>query len=231
MLSNGIVSFTGNNTYGLTTNTDSHMMKNSEWGSVAYLSHSSYGINDEIRINNYWNNGPKTGCGASEENGEETNTCQIAYGGASSYPQSTTGNISGVFDMSGGAFEYVMGVLADDSGNPRSGNSTDWNSGFNGLLPDGTSYISGIAFPSSKYYDLYTSQNSLTACNGGVCYGHALSETAGWYLDYADFVRPVDPWFGRGGGHLNGSDAGAWFSNVGYGNAGVFSWRSVLVAE
>ena len=41
----GVVSFLGNSTYGLTLKTDGHMMKNSEWGSVAYLSHSRYGIN------------------------------------------------------------------------------------------------------------------------------------------------------------------------------------------
>ncbi len=28
------------NIYGLTENTDSHLMKNSEWGAVAYLSQS-----------------------------------------------------------------------------------------------------------------------------------------------------------------------------------------------
>ena len=37
--SNGSISFSGNSTYGLTTNTNSHMMKNREWGAVAYLSH------------------------------------------------------------------------------------------------------------------------------------------------------------------------------------------------
>src|SRR5699024_10227597 len=31
---------------------ESHMMKNTEWGAVAYLSHSIYGISDSIRINN-----------------------------------------------------------------------------------------------------------------------------------------------------------------------------------
>ncbi len=33
------------NIYGLTSNTDSHLMKNSEWGAVAYLSQSQYGRN------------------------------------------------------------------------------------------------------------------------------------------------------------------------------------------
>ena len=45
---------------------------------------------------------------------------------------STTGNISGIYDMSGGNGEYVMGVLKDASGNPMSGRNSKYNSGFNG---------------------------------------------------------------------------------------------------
>ena len=45
------------NQYGLNTTTDTHMIKNSEWGAVAYLSHSKYGTCTdgtckEININN-----------------------------------------------------------------------------------------------------------------------------------------------------------------------------------
>ncbi|MFR5190981.1 MAG: hypothetical protein ACLTEH_07110, partial [Clostridia bacterium] len=40
------------NIYGLIENTDSHLMKNSEWGVVAYLSQSQYGLNgSDIAIN------------------------------------------------------------------------------------------------------------------------------------------------------------------------------------
>jgi hypothetical protein len=48
--------------YGLSsTSTDSHLMKNSEWGAVAYLSKSQYGLNTtEIVINNVTYNGTKT---------------------------------------------------------------------------------------------------------------------------------------------------------------------------
>ena len=38
--------------YNYKRNNDSHMMKNTEWGAAAYLSHSIYGINKEIAINN-----------------------------------------------------------------------------------------------------------------------------------------------------------------------------------
>ncbi|MFR2535282.1 MAG: hypothetical protein ACLS95_08720 [Clostridia bacterium] len=41
------------NIYGLNSGTDSHLMKNSEWGAVAYLSQSKYGLNEtDITINN-----------------------------------------------------------------------------------------------------------------------------------------------------------------------------------
>lgn len=41
------------NIYGLdNTNADSHLMKNSEWGVVAYLAQSEYGKNSEITVNN-----------------------------------------------------------------------------------------------------------------------------------------------------------------------------------
>ena len=41
------------NIYGLIRSTDSHLMKNSEWGAVAYLSQSKYGLNGtDIAINN-----------------------------------------------------------------------------------------------------------------------------------------------------------------------------------
>ncbi len=43
-----------NNIYKLNEKiTDSHLMKNSEWGAVAYLGQSKYGLNEKnIRINN-----------------------------------------------------------------------------------------------------------------------------------------------------------------------------------
>ena len=41
------------NIYGLTSSTDSHLMKNSEWGAVAYLAQSKYGLNGtDITVNN-----------------------------------------------------------------------------------------------------------------------------------------------------------------------------------
>ena len=111
--------------------------------------------------------------------------------------------------MSEGADEYVMGVLADANGKPRSGNSSSSNSGFTGMLEDGTTYT-GITFPDSKYYNLYT---------GSSYTGHALTETKNWYSDGANFVNSYYPWFGRGGFCNDRTYAGVFFFNGGSGNS------------
>ena len=205
----------GTSAYGSTSKVDSHMMKNSEWGAVAYLSHSKYGTNKEIRINNYYNGGHLTGCGANTENESESNTCGIIYGKATTYPQSTTGNITGVYDMSGGTWEYVMGYYSEAS--------TTWGA---------TSSNNDAGFsskPASKYFDDYTTTNPLTACNGGICYGHALSETSNWYNDTAGFVNAKYPWFARGGYSSNGANAGAFYFDGRSGDADIYSgFRSVV---
>ena len=233
----------GTSTYGSTSKVDAHMMKNSEWGAVAYLSHSKYGISEEIRINNYLNNNdwtnPQifTGCGASTINGYRSTICEISYGEAAEYPQSTTGNISGIFDISGGVTEFVMGVFANSNGALWSGNSASSNSGFTGLLgSSGTSYT-GVAFPDSKYYDIYKaadddSINVLTACNGGICYGHALSETVNWYSDSANFISTDFPWLARGGNSVNSNDSSGAFSFASAGGDGfgyLAGFRSVIL--
>ena len=197
------------------------MMMNSEWGAAAYLSHSKYGrcidgVCEEIRRNN--NSSYYTGYSAvnvATTGYSETSSSTNEFGTSSSitqpyntevgYKASTTGNITGIYDMSGGAWDRVMGVLADSNGNPRSGNSTTYNSGYNGMLSNGTMYTAGVDLPNAKYYNLYTSTNSsssssslsLTACNGGVCYGHGLSEVSNWYSDYAGFVNASNPWVDR----------------------------------
>ena len=213
--SGSTVSFIGSSTYGLTANTNSHMMKNSEWGAVAYLSHSSYGIDGEIRINN--NSAKLTGCGAATSSTTSyTSTCTLAYGsGIEEYPQSTTGNISGIFDMSGGAWEYVMGSY-----------NAETNTYFETL-------------PESKYYDLYPSSQftgnyvtNTSLCTLATCGGHALNETKGWYSDYAYFVSSDYPWFSRGGSYVNGAGAGAFYfgwDDGGASSSDNYSWRSVLV--
>lgn len=233
----------GTSTYGMTSNVDAHMMKNSEWGAVAYLSHSRYGANREIYINN--SSGYYTGRSGGNVGGSTAiNTIYTSQISTSQYNTygfytwdgylleyntntkssthdiskvaSTTGNITGVYDMSGGAWEYVMGYYSP-AGSTWGATSSSNSAGFSSQ-------------PNSKYYDDYTATNSLTACNGGICYGHGLSEVRGWYGDYASFVSASYPWFLRGGDDDDGSSAGTFgFSSYGGGASIDGAARSVLV--
>ena len=213
----------GTSTYGMTSNVDAHMMKNSEWGAVAYLSHSRYGVNREIYINN--SSGYYTGRSGGNVGGSTaiktvyTNqTSKTQYNTYGFYTwdgylleyntntksgthdiskvASTTGNITGVYDMSGGAYEHVMG-------------------NYNNTIR----YSSFTTLPDSKYYDNYTTINSRTACNGGICYGHGLSEVRNWHGDYADFVGNINPWFTRGDYYNDLSSAGSFYFGARDGDA------------
>ena len=213
-----------NNSFGfVSSEVDTHMSKNNECGAVAYLTQSIHGrctnstTCTEIGINN--NKSCITGYGAPA--GSKYNVTNGAYNTTLGKDASTTGTIYGIYDMSGGGNEYVMGVLADSNGNPRSGYDSTNNSGFTGMLNDGTRYT-GIAFPNSKYYNLYT---------GSSYTGHALTETAGWYSDYASFVETRYPWFWRGGGYNSKSYAGVFGFNSSFGNGGGHSFYLVISNE
>ncbi len=212
---------------------ESHMMKNTEWGAVAYLSHSIYGINSETRINNY--SELKTGYAATTENGSSSTTDVAMWNTSIGYLASTTGNITGVYDMSGGAWECVMEVMKDANGNLMSGYDSSRNSGFNGTLYDGSSITDGMDFPDSKYYDVYnynTSNNNYSQRILGDATGEMgpfQSYDSSWYNDYAYFVNSSYPWFYRGGIYSNGSGAGVFFFNSSFGHAySRISFRLVL---
>lgn len=161
------------------SNSDSHMMKNIDWGAAAYLSHSIYGINGQIRLNN--NENYITGCGAIEDDARKSSTCDIKYGESSTYPQSTTGDITGIFDMAGAALERIMAIY-----NNRVGES-----GFSTL-------------PDSKYYDSYTDINFSSANKGDATY-----ETAQWYDDiYSGFN--IYSWLVRGANYESLSNTGSF---------------------
>ena len=133
--------------------------------------------------------------------------------------------------MSGGAWEYVMGVIEDSLGSntPSSGYSTQYNSGYNGKnLNDGTT-TTGVAFPESKYYDIYkygTSNIDYTRYH----LGDATTETKGWNGDSTFFVHSSNPWFRRGGYYYgDGTGAGvfAFLNTYGYALSST-SARAVL---
>ena len=178
---------------------DSHMIKNMEWGAVAYLQQSKYGIGiTDMGVNNYYvNDAPyfMTGCGSAIGTTTTTTTCE-KYDTANGVLASTTGNIYGIYDMSGGAWEYVMGNMVDTSGNF--------------YVSDTESFS-----PNVKYYDSYSYNNSdITHGRGKL--GDSTKETlrifgnseGGWYSDYLSFPSSNDSCFLRGARAGDGSKTG-----------------------
>ena len=167
------------NIYGFNPNSGNlHVSKNVEWGSVAYLSQSRYGKygNPNYQGSNkevYQNMSSITGNSNGTPSTDVTNE-QVSYDTPNTgYGASTTGTIYGVYDMNGGVLEYVMGNLYN--------------------LLEGAESL-----PELKYYDLYNSADEFTACDGKICYGHALTETSNWYIHNDYFVNNMEPWMVRG---------------------------------
>ena len=245
-----------------TKQTDAHMMKNIEWGAVAYLKQSKYGLgNTDMGMNNYYYcdkygddkdsvycESPvyhKTGCG-DKANREETSFCN-AYYTVRGRMASTTGNITGVYDMSGGTDEYVMGVIQDNDTTKRSPMSgkkekigdgiEESYSGYVGKIGiilewDKIDYVDSgntLAFPNLKYYDLYGNDTS-DSYYAGSHLGDATGETAGWYNDYSHFISFRGPWFYRGLATFNYRQSTGIFAfgDNGGGASDYFTFRSVL---
>ncbi|MGE5456451.1 MAG: prepilin-type N-terminal cleavage/methylation domain-containing protein [Ignavibacteriales bacterium] len=237
-----------NVTYGFNTDGNIHMAKDNEWGAVAYLSHSKYGINNEIYKNNSSNyitgrsggnaGGSQVQVGSNEYistgfytyDGKCATTTTLAPGIANectavdnqlndktlAYNASTTGNIYGIYDMSGGAWEYTMSMYR-----PTDATSVTDSSGFGAATTIGT-------LPVSEYWNRYTTLTASTACSGGICYGSALSETSGWHSDDFNFMIVSYPWSVRGGHYSDPSETGIFSYSYSIGSAsGNSSFRLV----
>ena len=192
---------TGNSFGFVSSEVDTHMSKNNEWGAVAYLTQSIYGrctsstLCTEIGINN--KQGHITGYGApAGSNSSQTNG---AYNTELGKNASTTRTIYGIYDMSGGSQKYVMGVY----------NNTISNSGFSSL-------------PDEKYYNNYTVIGYS---------GHALTETQEWYWDAAIYVESGYPWYSRGGMFLDSSGAGVFYFSKANGGPGNFSSSRLVISN
>ena len=224
------------NSYDYQRNLDSHMMKNTEWGAVAYLQHSKYGSQASVRINN--NSSYITGYAATIEptlgyNGgtsidgnriESTllgqdGTYTINYLNSKSVVASTTNNYTGIYDMSGGAWEYVIGYTTGAT-------TVGGTSGITNLY---SNFFSNSSY--SKYWDKYT-LTAETNYNNRIL-GDATGEMgpfgsekdpdggtrnkSSWYKDYAYLVSSSTPWFARGGAWVNGIISGAFSTGFGPG--------------
>ena len=222
------------NAYNYARAMESHMMKNTEWGAVAYLSHSKYGIDRKININN--SGSFVTGYSALPSTNQQTHTGTYGDGDAynttynteNGYLASTTGNISGIYDFVGGAQEYVAGYVDTKFG----------SSGFKAAT---------IAKYDLKYLDVYNKSSSDSTYQYRIL-GDATAEVgpfksfidgdgdttatttksrshSSWYNSLSRFASSSNPFFLRGGTSKSGvlgtqfyfdRYTGAANANVGY---------------
>ena len=242
-----------NNIYKLSNKeTDSHLIKNSEWGAVSYLGQSQYGLNGtNIRINNLTLNNSKptiyavTGYAAKTlqdgdtklEDASPVSSTDKVYKWTEKDGQtaSCTGTIYGIYDMSGGAWERSAAIVNNGNDNLNTYGKAIMNALNNGKSSE---YVTVYPKGETSGQSLDDASKSNYAANTKI-YGDAIRETstAGlgqtlWYSDYSYFVGGNYPFFERGGFCWYTSGAGLFsfyrlVGNSGYGNG----FRSVLVAQ
>ena len=136
---------------------------------------------------------------------------------------STTRNIYGIYDMSGGAWEYMANYLGSATGNEFVPNFLKIKSKYQ------TQYAGTGATDSTvdrtKNYEANKEK-----------YGDAIWETSNgcdgqysWNADYSTFPDASYPFFIRGGDYVNGSPAGPFYFSGGSGRGSdQYSFRIVL---
>ena len=216
-----------NNMYGL-SNVDSHLTKNSEWGACVYLAHSNKCLNgnstdmNEIAVNSknlkntiYVNNagsGKKAFVYAVTGYGSENVVNDVNA--------SCTKNITGVFDLSGCAWEKTASYKRGEEAS-----SVEWNSA---MATSSTSV-------SNKYLTLY--EESYDSC---AKVGDAIKETStlgtgsnSWNTDRSAFSNPGNPVFIRGGRYDSNVSAGMFAFLYTDGNPGSINggFRVVLIVD
>ena len=251
---------TADNFYALSSKqTNSHMMKNSEWGAVAYLTQSTYGRNKtEITINDYYTNSSTespfrtsvTGLASSDSSEEATTdlTNVSAYNTTIGMKGNSTGNITGVYDLSGGVWERTSAYILN--GNTRltrigeHGSSGGLIGATSMATPNGYQYLSTRNYTVYPYNSLndsftnnYNTYKGLLSSSYG--YGEGILETStgtsttsSWNSDNSYFPYAYYPFFQLGGrSGLSSSDGLFAFSltngTVDYGNG----FRVVLISE
>ncbi len=201
-----------NPVYGLTSNdnvVDPHMMKNIEWGAVVYLSKSIYGKNDEEIWKN--NNSNYITGQAGNDVADAQNTVTNNYNTENGMKASTTGNVTGVYDMSGGTWETVAAYVDLGENNDTVGQS--------------------LLEAEDKYVDVYVSSDSNEQQsnyeNAYNNYGDAMYEISSlgsgnnsWFNDGSQYFYDTAQYMHRGGRMVSGTDSGPYFFGYARGRAG-----------
>ena len=227
------------NIYGLSSSdTDSHLMKNSEWGACTYLARSkTYGIGStDIAINNKNLNNGGTSNTQAQGNSKASVYAVTGYNAnnnewndylGTNVSPSTTGNIYGIYDISGGTWERTASYI----NNGKTGNGASVVVGKEKSTKYATVY---------PYSDVGSNDDEKSVANyklNDKIYGDSVRETStegkgstSWYGDYSYFPEGGTPFFSRGGSYGTGGNAGLSAFHRFHGAAAWdCGFRSVLV--
>ncbi len=139
---------------GIDASYDSHMMKNSEWGAVAYLTDSVYGIGSE-NIKGRPRDETRTG-------GEYESVTYIK-----NINQASTGTIYGIYDLSGGKSEIMAAF--NNAYNGTVGNLNFYtNADYLPAGSNGSVHFASYNGASTKYATAYTNPTSVCELSNGV---------------------------------------------------------------
>ncbi len=209
---------TYSSTFGISTNTaviDTHLMKNSEWAAVAYLT-EAIRDGDEVGVKI----GSESDTSSTFFYSGSATTVATVYTNAANIETSTTGNAYGVYDLNGEREIVASYIGAGDS-----------------------TYNSSIISAAAKYKDVIsgaTTDDGLTNYNATagqtnglglheVASGHNGSSTFRGYNDCQIFPYSSNPDFERGGSAMNGnSGIFAYGSSINFGKTRV-TFRPTIV--
>ena len=235
--------------YGLnSTKTDSHQMKNSEWGAVAYLTQSSYGRNGtEISLNNYYTTESSpwrtaiTGMCIDGTSGNKTTTLGNAYNTKIGVNGSSTANVTGIYDLNGCVWERTAAYISNGNASLSSYGQSYANTTANANGYQTLSTKWATVYPYNSSSDSYTNNYSVYSGKKSTTYGFGdaileISTTGygstSWNGDYSYFPDTSGPFFHRGGYYGDTSGAGLFAFGTYNGVPDCYGgFRSVLVIK
>jgi len=135
-----------------------NIMKNSDWGAITYLTHSQYG--------------------QCQDNICNTPTANTTYISGNEIKDSTTNNMTGIFDLAGSASEFVMSNYSND-----------------GRTLDLTNSHFGSTQIDNNDYELYQNNTFIL----GDATKELLINEGSWYNNNHTFIEDTNNWFIRGG--------------------------------
>ena len=204
--------------YNTFRNADSHLMRNSEWGAVAYLTNA---IGRIPYINN--NSDNITGIAGNSQDASSSTSTTNSWNTINGVKASTTHNVYGIYDLSGGACEFVSAYYTGGKSTCLSGDS---NGTYAGVLYTNrnTKYVEtyGTAYTSSKTGDAVY-ETSAISTDTGIGY-------ASWDDDYSSAPGSDSACvFVRGGAYDDSSNTGVFSFERSGGIAAVNNgFRTVL---